>query len=702
MRSVPVFCYHNVSDVDGHTPALFEAHLRAIRDAGFRTIGARDLLEYVQGKRSLAGPSCVLTFDDGHLSNWLVVAPLLRKYGMTGVFFALTDFTVPGPARTFASAPALAAMPESFCRALSGDPSQFMNESELKALVQDFGMEVQAHGRRHQGAFRSLRPQGGVGSRGHWAAQGIYPAPAPGLPCFDVGSALVYDGFWPTADARGLFFRLRPAAERRAFCRAEFQESLARLKTLNGGGPQLFCWPWGQFDGVSEEELRASGFAGAFSLERGPNAPGTDPFRLKRIGVGKKKSPAWIRARLAMYGNSLTARVFFKFFRKRPEPRTVLLATDSTKLSGGSRQMINNAQALADMGLSVLAAVPPDSVLREPLEQAGARILPWDGFRRVWDTARFFRAAWREQAIDVVHAFHNKAYKPAILARLLGARYKLFLNRGVIFKPNALAGLWAALSDGYLCNSLACARVLRRHGVLKSRLSVVYNSFLDQGPEPGEVRLRKKRGMRVIYVGNEAPAKGLDVFLEVLTLLEGAGRAKDMEFVVCGARATQGLTEGLSPAARGRLRLTGPIAHDQVQEELAQADILVLSSRQESLPNVLLEGFRAGLPVAATAVGGIPELVRHGVNGLLCASEDALALAEAVAVLARDPLQRVRMGRINQRLVRELLDNRTKGHNLVRVYAGERLCAPLAVEELAASVPLSEAGEAGCPDRPEQ
>ena len=698
MRSVPIFCYHNVSDVDGHTPALFEAHLAAIQQAGYRTIGCRELLDYIQGKKPLAGPSCMLTFDDGHLSNWLVAAPLLRKYGMTGVFFALADFTVPGPARSGRGAPALAPMPESFRQALAGDVSQFMNESELKALIQDFGMEVQAHGRRHQGAFRSLRPQGAIGAGGHWAANGIYPEPAAGLPCFDVGSALVYDGFWPGQDGPGAHFRLRPESQRRAFCRDEFRESLARLSALNGGGPQFFCWPWGQFDAVSEEELRVSGFAGAFSLERGANAPGTDPFRLKRLGVGKKKSPAWIRTRLAMYGNALTAKVFFKYFRKRPEPRSVLLATDSTKLSGGSRQMINNARALSDMGLTVLAAVPPQSVLRGAMEEAGARVLPWDGFHRVWDTARFFQAVWREQAVDVVHVFHNKAYKPAILARLLGARFRLFMNRGVIFKPNALAALWAALSDGYLCNSLACARVLRRYGVLKCRLSVVYNSFLNQGQDPGEVALRKKRGVRVIYVGNAAPAKGLDVFLEVLTLLEGAGKAKDMEFVVCGASHTESLVQGMSPAALGRLRFTGSIPHAEVLAELAQADIFVLSSRQESLPNALLEGFMAGLPAVATSVGGVPELIRHGVNGMLCTSEDAICLAEAVTALAGEPLRRVHMGRINRRLVRELLDNWTKGRNLVRVYAGERLFAPLAVEQLAVSVPLPEAGECGCPD----
>ena len=67
-------------------------------------------------------------------------------------------------------------------------------------------------------------------------------------------------------------------------------------------------------------------------------------------------------------------------------------------------------------------------------------------------------------------------------------------------------------------------------------------------------------------------------------------------------------------------------------EELAAAQVLVLTSRMESMPNVLAEGFHAGLPVVATAVGGIPELIRDGVNGFLSPSQAPEALARAMAL----------------------------------------------------------------------
>ena len=98
-HSIPVLCYHNVSQADGHTPQRFEEHLAAIRDAGFRTIGALELLRALRGDIPVAPKTCVLTFDDCHLSNWTLAAPLLAKYSMTGVFFCVTDFIGSGAAR---------------------------------------------------------------------------------------------------------------------------------------------------------------------------------------------------------------------------------------------------------------------------------------------------------------------------------------------------------------------------------------------------------------------------------------------------------------------------------------------------------------------------------------------------------------------------------------------------------------------------
>jgi glycosyltransferase involved in cell wall biosynthesis len=77
---------------------------------------------------------------------------------------------------------------------------------------------------------------------------------------------------------------------------------------------------------------------------------------------------------------------------------------------------------------------------------------------------------------------------------------------------------------------------------------------------------------------------------------------------------------------------------------LAAADVFVLPSLVEGLPLALLEAMRAGKPIVATSVGGVPEAVTSGINGLLVAPADDLALADAIATLAASPRQRAELG----------------------------------------------------------
>jgi len=291
----------------------------------------------------------------------------------------------------------------------------------------------------------------------------------------------------------------------------------------------------------------------------------------------------------------------------------------------------------------------------------------------------------------VVHTFHAKAYKSAALAKLLGGRFRLFINRGVIFAPNAIFSLYALAATGITCNSLKCAQVLRQFLVPQSRLRLIYNSFLPEGGTlPPERAPHKKRGARVLYIGNLAPAKGFDVFVKVAQELVRRGQ-RDLEYVAAGVQQDEPWQELVPPEVRPRLAVLGHLPHERVLEELLAADILVLCSRQESLPNVLLEAFACSLPVVCTAVGGMPELVHNGINGFLAPSEDAVALADAVAELAVDPELRLRMGAINRRLVAQHLDGAAKTLALLRVYSGEKLFEPLPIEELARQV------AAGCP-----
>ncbi|EGB15821.1 glycosyl transferase group 1 [Pseudodesulfovibrio mercurii] len=692
--SIPVLCYHNVSDVNGHTPERFREHLDAMLDAGWRTISGRELLAVTRGDMAAPKKSLVLTFDDGHLSNWTTVVPELEKRGMTGTFFALTDFTVPGEVRTADTAPAMLPMPQAFRAALlDGDFSQFINEAEYRAML-DKGMEVFAHGCHHQAAFINLVPQPPMGAAGaHWGGWSIYPGHHDGWPLFKAGSAYVYDGFWPVLEGLGgPRFVKRSEAERRAFCRRDFRRSLERIRALNGWDEQLFCWPWGQFDPVAEAELKEAGYVGAFTLERWANARGTDPFRLNRIGVGAPKDGRWIQHRLRMYSGTLSSRFFFKKYRKKPEVNAVLYATDSDKLSGGSRQMINNVKAMADMGVKVYALVAPDSALNQALDGldgTNVEVVRFDGFRDYVRAGKFLKALVRDRSIDVVHTFHNRAYKMGVLARLLGAKCKLFINRGVISRPNAVFFLWTALSDGVIANSVRCAEILRRHWVRGGLLNVVYNAYAE--PDHGEPKPRKKRGTRFIYVGNGAHIKGFDVFLKAADRLCRDG-ARDLEFVGVGVGDGElgRFEDVLTPRVRERYRNAGKLSHAEVLDELRFADVLVVSSRLESLPNVLLEGFDFGLPAVCTSVGGIPEVVRDGVDGFLCASEDADCLAARMRRLAEDPLKRYALGLAGRRVVRTLFTPEAKGRNLMRVYMGERLYEPLPIEAMTVAEPPAE------------
>ncbi|MFC1871161.1 glycosyltransferase family 4 protein [Chloroflexota bacterium] len=81
---------------------------------------------------------------------------------------------------------------------------------------------------------------------------------------------------------------------------------------------------------------------------------------------------------------------------------------------------------------------------------------------------------------------------------------------------------------------------------------------------------------------------------------------------------------------------TGFIPPDMIPEYMAAADVFVLPSLTEGFPNVLLEAMAAGLPIVATRVGGVPEIVTDGQNGFLAAAKDSQQLADKISLLLKD------------------------------------------------------------------
>jgi glycosyltransferase involved in cell wall biosynthesis len=102
-----------------------------------------------------------------------------------------------------------------------------------------------------------------------------------------------------------------------------------------------------------------------------------------------------------------------------------------------------------------------------------------------------------------------------------------------------------------------------------------------------------------------------------------------------------------------RVTFTGPVPYEQVPAELAQLDIYVALSRQESFGVAVLEAGAAGRPVVVSDAGGLPEVVQDGVTGLVVPRENPAAAAGALLKLVTDPAQRIIMGEAGRRHVRE-------------------------------------------------
>jgi len=110
---------------------------------------------------------------------------------------------------------------------------------------------------------------------------------------------------------------------------------------------------------------------------------------------------------------------------------------------------------------------------------------------------------------------------------------------------------------------------------------------------------------------------------------------------------------GLAERLRIRDRVIFTGLRTDVPALLSCADVSVMPSLNEALPNVLLESMAAGVPVVSTAVGGAPEAVHDGVTGLLVPAGDAGAIARAVGQLLSDRELAVRLGQAGRRLVLE-------------------------------------------------
>lgn len=156
---------------------------------------------------------------------------------------------------------------------------------------------------------------------------------------------------------------------------------------------------------------------------------------------------------------------------------------------------------------------------------------------------------------------------------------------------------------------------------------------------------RSQRPVTLLFVGRLSVQKGLPHLLQALAGLEGGSCPPwRLEIVGDGPLAPQLQRQALAPELAGRVTFHGWLPRARVAQVYRQADIFVLPSLDEGMPNVLLEAMASGLPSLVTQVPGSSELVRPEREGLLVPPADVAALGQACARLLADAPLRQRLG----------------------------------------------------------
>lgn len=188
-------------------------------------------------------------------------------------------------------------------------------------------------------------------------------------------------------------------------------------------------------------------------------------------------------------------------------------------------------------------------------------------------------------------------------------------------------------------------------------------------PEALARRIHRPGGAELLFVGRLAEVKGVAVLLDALT--EVAKVHPDVHLTLVGDGPERQRFEQVAAetGADDRVTFAGYRSQAEVAAFLADTDVFVLPSFAEGVPVTLMEALGAAVPVVATQVGGVSELVDHGVNGYVVRPGDPEPLARALIELLDDPERRQRMGDAGRATVTAEFANPTEAARLRTLFA---------------------------------
>ncbi|MEO0070440.1 MAG: glycosyltransferase family 4 protein [candidate division WOR-3 bacterium] len=364
----------------------------------------------------------------------------------------------------------------------------------------------------------------------------------------------------------------------------------------------------------------------------------------------------------------------------------VLYAITLSEFGGAQSHLLQLINHFRRKGFEVGLVVNPDGFLFESAKGLKVKTYPNPYFCREirpWrDLLAFNTVFWAIKRFkpDIVHAHSTKAGVFARIAgRLNGVRRIVFTAHGWIFTEGTPAGrkiigrimerAAAPFCDKVICVSEQDRNLALKHKIVpEHKVVTIYNGievqdYINKSPNPDH--------FHIVFVGRLHRPKDPFTLLRALSLIKKEKNCPLRLTIIGDGELRKEAEEFVLSHNLSEVRLLGSLPHEEVMKILKAADTLVLTSNYEGFPIVLLEAMSLGLPVIATRIGGVPELVEDGVNGFLVGRQDVQGVATALVKLAKDEDLRLRMGREGWRKVKERFSLHRMLEDVERVYLGE-------------------------------
>ncbi len=355
--------------------------------------------------------------------------------------------------------------------------------------------------------------------------------------------------------------------------------------------------------------------------------------------------------------------------------RILHIDTDKT-WRGGQQQAASLIKHLYTMGHENILASPPDSELLRRIPDAMCAKVPLSMHNELDIMAAFkLSGIIKSQKPDLIHAHSGRAHTIGLMARMLSVKsIPLIVSRRVDFPIKmGLFSRWKYnKADYYIPISKKIASRLVDYGISSDRMKVIYS-----GVEPDRFRNVDKEHLREefsldadsIIIGNiaycDAPKCQRDIIHAAPIVLQKIPNAQF--FIVGDGPLREELIEMANELGVAD-RIHFPGFQSNIGDYLKLIDIFLMVSEDEGLGSSILDAQYFGLPVIATPVGGIPEIVIDGETGILTPVNDYQKLADNIIDLANSSYKRQQIGELSRRKVLDSYTTEIMAQNILQTY----------------------------------